>query len=222
MAHKALLICGMVAAALYVAMNVIGLLQDPSQGVMTHTISELSAIDAPPRPTWVALGVIYNLLMIAFGAGVWLAAGRKRSLRAAGVLFAVAAAIGFFWPPMHQRGTETSLTDTLHIVWTGVHNLLTLAAMTLAALALGKRFRWFTLVTIAVMLLCGSMTSLQAPKVPLNEPTPTIGLWERSILAVNLIWLVTFSVTLLKRSPRTTQSEGQPSTPGPTSGQPQE
>lgn len=205
MPRKLLLSCGIVAALLYVAMNVIGLLQDPSQGVMTHTISELSAIGAPSRPTWVVLGVFYNLLMIAFGIGVR-AAGRKRTLRASGALIVVAAIFGFFWPPMHQRGDEISLTDTLHIVWTAVHNLLSLAAMALAAFALGKRFRWFTLVTIAVMLLCGALTSLQAPDVPLDLPTPTIGLWERAILAANLAWLVTLSIALLNRTHQPTEA----------------
>jgi len=197
MLRKLLLSCGIMAALLYVAMNVVGLMQDPRQGVMTHTISELSAIGAPSRPTWVVLGTLYNLLMIAFGVGVW-AAGRRRTLRASGALIIIAAVIGFFWPPMHQRGDEISLTDTLHIVWTGVHNLLTLSAMALAAFALGKRFRWYTLVTIAVMLMCGALTSLQAPNVALDLPTPTIGLWERMILAANLLWLVTFAITLLR------------------------
>ena len=58
----------------------------------------------------------YMPLVVAFGIGVWLASGSKRSLRVTRELIAFAI-VGLFWPPMHQRGTigspTASLTDML-------------------------------------------------------------------------------------------------------------
>jgi hypothetical protein len=41
---------------------------------VSRTISELSAIGAPSRPLWLVLGPAYEMLVIAFGLGVWLSA----------------------------------------------------------------------------------------------------------------------------------------------------
>ena len=48
---------------------------------------------------------------------------------------------GAFWPPMHLRGTETTLTDTLHVVWAMVWLVLMLATIGLGAAGMGRRFR---------------------------------------------------------------------------------
>jgi len=53
---------------------------------MDQTISELSAIDAPSRSTWIPIGFLYAALLIAFGVGVWKCAREHRRLRVAAAL----------------------------------------------------------------------------------------------------------------------------------------
>src|SRR4029453_1262223 len=111
MRQKTLLICGILSSLLYAAMNVFIPMQWEGYSSASQTVSELSAIGAPTRPLWVTLAVPYTLLATAFGFGVWRAAGRNRPLRVVGGLMTVYGVIGLFWPPMHLRGVEPTLTD---------------------------------------------------------------------------------------------------------------
>src|SRR5512139_233147 len=101
--RKVLLACGIAAPLLYAAMLVLVPLGWPGYSSAAQTVSELSAIDAPTRALWAALGIVWTLLYAAFGIGVWRSARGSRAMRVAGGAVVAAAAFGFFWPPMHQR-----------------------------------------------------------------------------------------------------------------------
>jgi hypothetical protein len=168
----------------------------------SHTVSELSAVGAPTRTLWVVLGLLYSLLTMAFGCGVWISAGPNRPLRVAGGLLLLSAFLGVFWPPMHQReelaAGGATLTDTLHIAWTMVWGLLTLLAMGFAAAALGRVFRLYSIATMFVLLAFGFLAGLDAPQMEKDLPTPLIGIWERINIFAYVQWLVVFSVVLLR------------------------
>lgn len=200
---KVLLVCGIVAPLLYVAMLVFVPMGWEGYDSASRTISELSAIGAPTRSVWVPLGIIYTLLVAAFGWGIWLSTRGNRRLRVVGGLLIACGVFGLFWPPMHLRevlaaGGGTS-SDTLHIVWTAGSNLLTLLAMGFAAAAFGKRFRLYSIATMVLLVAFGVMTSMGAPGIQANLPTPWIGVWERLIIAVWMPWLVVLAVKLLRR-----------------------
>jgi hypothetical protein len=67
MVRIVLLVCGILSSLLYVAMNVIGAMQFEGYSSISQSVSELFAIGAPSRPLWVLLGILYHILMIAFG-----------------------------------------------------------------------------------------------------------------------------------------------------------
>ena len=194
-----LLACGTAASLLYVFMLVVVPTKWEGYSSASQTISELSAIGAPTRQLWVWLGMVYTLLVAAFGLGIWSSARGNRPLRAVGALQVITGVIGLFWPPMHLRGTETALTDTLHIVWMAASGLLTLIAMGLAAAALGKRFRIYSVASIVVLLATGALTSVDAPNVAANLPTPWIGVWERVSAGAWMLWLAVLAVALIRR-----------------------
>jgi hypothetical protein len=197
--RKALLLCGVASSIYYVAMTAYVTTQAVGYSSMSQAVSELSAIGAPTRPLWVSLGIPYTLLVIAFGWGVWIFAGTSHALRAVGALFVVEALIGAFWPPMHLRGAETTLTDTLHIVWTAGWLAAMLAAMGIAATVLGKRFRVYTFVTLAVFVVFGALTSMDGVRLAANLPTPYLGLWERVNMGAGMLWVAVLAVVLLRR-----------------------
>ncbi len=196
---RILLACGIAAPLLYLAMVALVPMRWEDYSSTSQTVSELSAIGAPTRALWVPLGFVYTLLITAFGWGIWASARGNRPMRVVGALMIITGVIGFFWPPMHLRGTEPSLTDTLHIVWTAVSGLLTLVAMGCAAAALGKRFRIYCIASIVVLLTTGAMTSVDAPKIAANLPTPWIGVWERFSIVFWMLWLLVLAVALLRR-----------------------
>jgi hypothetical membrane protein len=203
MARKALLVCGILASLLYVAMNVLIPLQWPGYSFASRVISELSAIDAPTRALWVPLGIIYSVLMLAFGWGVWASARGNRSLRVAGALIFVYSGLGLGWPPMHQREVVAAgggtLTDTLHIVWSAAWVAFMLAALAFGAAALGKRFRLYSIATLVILVGFGVLTGLDAPKLSANLPTPLIGVWERIQIGVVILWDIVLAIALLRR-----------------------
>jgi hypothetical protein len=217
--RKVLLVCGIASSLLYVAMNVIGAIQFEGYSSFSQTVSELSAIGAPSRPLWVRLVILYDLLVIAFGLGVWRAAGGKRALRVAGCLFVALGAIGPAWPPMHLRGEGFTLTDRLHIVFTIAQVLLTLAAVGFAATALGKRFRYYSIATIGLLLVFGALAGLSGPAVAANQPTPWLGVWERINIGTFLQWVVVLAIALLRVEKDELDGSGPralgPAAPGP-------
>lgn len=203
MARKALLVCGILASLLYVAMNVFIPLQWQGYSFASRVISELSAIDAPTRSLWVPLGIAYGVLMLAFGWGVWVSARGNRPLRVAGALIFAYSIIGLAWPPMHQREVVAAgggtLTDTLHIVWSAAWVGFMLAAIAFAAAALGKRFRLYSIATLVILVAFGVLTGLDAPKLSANLPTPLLGVWERIQIGVVVIWDMALAIALLRR-----------------------
>jgi hypothetical protein len=66
-------------------------------------------------------------------------------------------------------------------------------------LALGRRFRRYSVATIAVLMLFAFLTALEAPNIAANLPTPWIGVWERICIAAFMAWLVVLSAKLLRR-----------------------
>ena len=97
------LLCGIASSLLYVAMNAFVPMLWEGYSSASQTVSELSAIGAPTRSTWVPLGIVYSLLAAAFGWGVLQSAGQIRTLRVVGWLIVANALLGLAWPPMHQR-----------------------------------------------------------------------------------------------------------------------
>jgi hypothetical protein len=199
-----LLVCGILSSLLYVAMNVFVAMQYEGYSSVTQTVSELSAIGAPTRPLWVVLGFVYTLLVTAFGWGIWASSNRNRALRVVGGLVVAYGLSGGAWyfAPMHQREVLAAgggtLTDTMHLVLAAVTVLMYLIALGFGAAALGKRFRVYSIATMALLIAFGALTGREAPGIDAGLPTPLIGVWERINIGVFLLWVVVLGIILLR------------------------
>jgi len=207
MGRKFLLFCGVLASLLYIAMNIFIPPLYEGYNWVTQVVSELSAVDAPTRPLWVVLGIIYTLLVAAFGWGVFKSAGQKRSLRTVGILLIISGLIGLTWSPMHQRDVLAAgggtFTDTWHIVMSVITVLLMIVSIGFGAAAFGKGFRFYSIVTILVFIVFGILTFIESPNIDKNLPTPYIGLWERINIAAFMVWVLMFSAILLRLERKT-------------------
>ena len=203
--RKATLVSGILSSLLFVAVNIIVPLQWQEYNPASQTPSELTAIGAPTRTLWTVLATPYTFLMLAFAWGVWKSAGNNRRLRIAGGLLLAYGGLGFLWPfaPMHLRETLAAgvgtFSDTLHIALGAVTQILYLLALGMTAVALGKRFRVYSIVTFILVLAFGVLTFLEAPGVAKNQPTPLIGVWERINIGLFLLWVAVLSIVLLQR-----------------------
>ena len=206
------LVCGIASSVLYVIMNIVVAGQWAAYNSVSQTVSELSAVDAPTRPLWVAMAMIYTLLVTAFGWGVRMAAGDDRRLRVAGILIAIYGALGVIWPfaPMHLRDALAAgggtFSDTLHIALGVVTEVIYLLALGFAAAALGRAFRLYSLATFVALLGFAALTFRQAPNIGTNQPTPLIGVWERANIGLFLLWVIVLAVALLVRGRATDSS----------------
>ena len=201
--QRALLYGGVVSSLLYVALNIVTVMLYEGYSAASQTVSELSAIDAPTRPLWVAVATVYSVLVAAFGWGVVRSAAGNRPLRIAGTMILIYAVVGIFWPPMHQREVLAAgggtLTDTLHIAFTFVTIPLMVLAIAFGAAAFGKRFRLYSIATIVVLVLFGMLTGLQSPAMEADLPTPWMGVWERICIGAHMVWITVLAVILLRQ-----------------------
>jgi len=209
MTRKTMLACGLAASLLYIAMNIFVPMQWDAYRFFSQTISELSAIDAPTRPLWVPLGIVYTLLVAAFGLGMWKSASQNRPLRVVGGLFVASGLIGLGWMPMHQRPVlaagGATLTDTMHLVWAVVTVALMMFQIGFATAACGNRFRRYSIATMVVLFVFGTLTFRSAPGVAANLPTPWLGVWERINVLGFMLWQAALSVVLLRHESATSQ-----------------
>ena len=200
--RRLLLACGVLSPVLYAAADLIAGLQWEGYSFRDQTISELGAIGAPSAALFSALLVPTYLLFVAFGAGVWLAAAGRRELRAAGgllVAFGVIALVAGPFVSMRMRGTEQGLAGALHLIEGGVEMIVLLAAMALAARALGPRMRLYTLATVALMLAFGGWSAIEIPRVEAGLATPWVGVKERIYWYGYQLWFVVLALGLLRR-----------------------
>jgi hypothetical protein len=206
--RDAWLACGIISSLLYAAMNVVVPMQWPGYDQASRVVSELSAIGAPTRPVWVALGMVYTMLVVAFGWGIRMAAGDNRRLDVVGILISIYGALGFVWPfaPMHLREALATgggtLSDTMHVILGGSTEVIYLVALVLAATALGRAFRVYSIATAVALAAFAVLTFRDAPRLGANQLTPLIGVWERINIGLFLLWMVVLALAVWRRTVR--------------------
>jgi len=175
-----------------------------------QTISELGAIGAPSRVVFTVLLLLVYGLMLAFGVGVWKASGRNRRLKVVGGLIVgvavLALTVGQF-AAMRMRGTEQGLTGALHLVEGMVAMLMVFSSMGIAATALGRRFRLYTIATIVLVLGFGAWSTLEVSQVEQGLATPWLGVKERIFWYGYQSWYVVLALTLLRQSASATAAK---------------
>lgn len=207
-----LLTCGILCSLLYVAADILAALRWGGYSYASQAVSELMAVGAPTRPFMITSFTVYGGLVIAFGIGVCMAAGRKRSLLITGILLTAYGAIGeagLLWFPMHLRGAANSFTDTMHIIDTGLLVLLTLMFIGFGASADERWFRIYSIGTILILLVFGILAAMDGPRVAAQLPTPWLGVKERVNIYASMLWVLVFAVLLL-RSQKSNGASGGP------------
>jgi hypothetical protein len=201
LSKKVLLIIGLLSSLLYVGADILAAIKWEDYSYTSQSVSELMAIGASTRPLLILLFSIYNVLVIAFGSGILGTDTNKRNLRITGVLlvgYGVMGFVGLLFFPMHLRGTEKTITDTLHIITTGVIVLLILLSIGFGSATSGKRFLIYSIGTIVVLLLFGIFAGMDGPRVDAQLPTPWLGIKERINIYAFLLWVMVLAIIMLR------------------------
>jgi len=77
-------------------------------------------------------------------------------------------------------------------------SLFVLLAMGFGATLLGERFRYYSYATMAILIVFGVLTSLQAGKMVADEPTPWMGLTERINIYATMLWVAVLAIGHLR------------------------
>lgn len=200
MVRKLLLACGIVASVFYVVANdVIAASLYPGYDRIARPVSELSATYAPSRAVLILLGIIFELLMIAFWIGAWRAAPGNRALHLTSGLMLGFAALGLLAFPFPMATDEVLGANTMHtIIWGVITPLLMLAGIGASAAAFGRAFRFYALMTLVALVAFSALTGTQAAQVSAAEPVRWFGITERALIGVWLQWVVVLAVVLLR------------------------
>jgi len=212
--RKTLLYSGMMSSFLYFGVVAITPVFWEGYDRASQSVSELFAIGAPSAGFIIPFCILYALLAYAFGAGIWMSAGSKWTIKVTAALIIakeVLGLIGTIAAPMHLRGDVGSLTDTMHIVATMIGVLLCMfPAIGFGAASFGRGFRLYSIVTMIIFIVFGILAGMDGPNVAANLPTPYLGIWERVNIYAYMVWIVVLSLMLLfPSSYSTTQTANQ-------------
>ncbi len=201
MRRKILLICGILSSVLYVVTDLLASWWYRGYSLLDQNYSELLATGAPTRPSMLLVSVAYNLLVAVFAVGVWTAASPKRTAHlasAAMLTYAVFSMITPLFFQMDMRGAPVTPLGNLHPPMTAVMSVFILLSIGFGGYLLGKRFRIYSFVTIAALLVFGGLTALQAPRLEAGQSTPWMGFTERINIYATMLWFTLLSVMLIR------------------------
>ncbi len=201
MVRKVSLACGILAPLLYVVANeVIAVSLYPGYDRISLPVSALTATFAPSRLFLAPMILIYLVLMFAFGVGVWLSARKKLALRViSGILIAGSALqfVGSAFPMTHM-----DLKDTMHNIISGLLPPLSFLVTTgFGIVALGKRFRLFSILTLVVLVLVVVFIGLQTAQIVAGGIPNFFGISERVLTWAWFLWVTVLSIALLRIQP---------------------
>jgi uncharacterized membrane protein len=104
--------------------------------------------------------------------------------------------------PMRPREVlaagEGTLRNAMDIPATAVMSLFIVLAMVFGATLLGKRFRYYSYATIAILLVLGALAGLQGGQMEANQPTPWMGVEERINIYATMLWVAVLAIGLLR------------------------
>jgi Protein of unknown function (DUF998) len=201
MVRKILLSCGIVASVLSVATDIVATLRYAGYSFISRSASELSAIGAPTRPLVAPLNVASDVLMMAFGLGVWLLAGRKRAPRFTGGLIvgnAVMSLVVSAFFPMHLSEAVGTFRNTMNVILAAVSVIFFLLAIGFGAAAYRRWFRFYSIGTLLTFLVLGIVGLTRAPQTPAGERVSLVGVQERTMIYCYLLWVAVLAIRLLR------------------------
>jgi len=202
---KLLLLSGMSAAMVYVGSVILGGVIRPGYSHMSEAISELVADGAPNRFLLSSLFLIYNLLLVAFGIGLFLGVkDRSRGRRSGFIgslalmlvgLAGVSMELAF---PQDPGGTPATFAGTMHLVMAGVASLGTMVAIVFLAFwfrnfSALKHYVTYSLISVTIIFISGGLSV-----AAMANYHPLFGLIERVTIGTFILWLFVISRRMLQ------------------------
>jgi len=198
----------MAAPLVYLLGVIIGGILWPGYSHYSQTVSTLTEANAPNQNVMVPLFGLYNIFVILFGFGMYLAVYRTKI--PVGPMLLIASGVGglilFFFPQDPQRPL-VSFAGTMHVVVAGIIALLSLLAMGAIWRHFRKDDRWAGYDTFCLMML--SIAIAFGGFGAASITTGYAGLAERISIGTILCWMEVLAIGLFRWSTRGFASSNQ-------------
>jgi hypothetical protein len=184
---------GVLATALFVGATAAGSLLDPTYSQIREHVSELTATGAP---TWVALAPLYlayNLLVIAFAVGLYLASDRGWPWRIGLGLMLIngVAGVGMTtWFRQDPGGVPTTFAGGGHLVLAGVSSLTIVLGSIVFGLAFRRSPPWRALAGFSFSVAGGFAILGPVAVIATAAGSDLVGLAERGPIGLFIAWLL--------------------------------
>lgn len=193
--QRGLLVCGILAALLQVAMDVLAGSRLKGYSFAVQSMSELGAAGSPTRSLVVGLTVVTGALMIAFAAGVWRAAGGALLPRVVSCLIlgnAVAGLVATLVFPTRFGERPPFASANVLVMLLGV--VCFVLAMVVGAAAYGG---WLRVLSIWIPASYVLLAALRLATAASSAGKASIGAQERTMAYSYLVWVAAVVVYLL-------------------------
>jgi len=201
--QRVLLTFGLIAPLLYLGTDWLAGRLLEGYSFAAQSVSELSAAGSPTRSLVISLTPLAGALMIAFGVGVWLAAGQAILPRFVAGLVIGNAALGavatIFFP---TRFGERPSFGSPGVVIMFVSVVCFVLAMVFGAAAFSG---WLRILSIGIpvsYVLLAILRFATAASATAEEAASMIGTQERTMAYSFLLWVMALAITLLLQSGR--------------------
>lgn len=184
---------GLAAAVVYIGATAAGSLLDPEYSQIRQHVSDLTASGAT---TWAALApayLAYNLLVLAFAIGLYLASPRGwlwavgLGLLALNVLTGVGQVT---WFREDAGGVPTTFAGTGHLVLAGISSLTIVAGSIVYGFALRRSAAWRPLARFSFAVAVGFAILGPLAAIATAAKSDLAGLAERGPIGLFIAWLV--------------------------------
>jgi hypothetical protein len=199
---KVLLFCGIIGSLLYAGTDILAGLLKPGYRFDSQSASDLSAFGSTTRPFVLLLNIIAGVLFIAFSIGIWLSADQNWLLRVTACLIAgnvllTFAAVTFY--PIHLDQGFNTFPNKLNVILMMIGLLLLVLAICFGAAANQNWFRYFSIGLILLFILAYLIGTRGSTPALFGDPGPSVGIQERSMFYLMLLWQALLAIVLLKR-----------------------
>ncbi|HEY5973687.1 MAG TPA: DUF998 domain-containing protein [Geobacteraceae bacterium] len=198
MAEKILLFCGILAALLYLGTDWLAGRALQGYSFAAQSMSELSAAGSSTRSLVVSLNLVAGILMIAFGVGVWRAAGPVLLPRVVAGLVIGNAAGGLiatlFFP---NRFGERPVFASAGVIIMLFSVLFLVLAMVIGAAAFGGWLRVLSIALPVAYILLAVLRFATASTASSGGAVSLVGIQERTMSYGFLLWVMALGIYLL-------------------------
>lgn len=195
---------GVLAPIVYAIAVVLGGAMWPGYSHVSRFVSDLIGVGAPNAWLLDPLFGLYNLLVLGFGLGMYLAVPpavnpRKRLWTAAAGVLLLQGLFGtltlFF--PEDPVGKHMTMTGTMHIVMAGLSSITTMVCMLLLGLwfrgrEATRRMALYSFISVGFVFVTGGLTGA----LGFAAHSPVAGLLERLTIGGFLQWLFVTALVL--------------------------